>query len=156
MTAAREHDKSQADGPDGPRHSCDLVAPFGGSPEAGNGLAIFSRVLRSKAAISLSFQMQGIPLAITVTQKTDEITVCNQGPVSLGLNPTVRINGEYLIHLKGIREGGCATARKTSFISPDWKHLPAPRELPGTEVEVLSQASGLGYTKQEFSPRIAD
>ncbi len=96
-----------------------------------------------------------IPLAITVTQKTDEITVCNQGPVSW-TNPTVRINGEYLIHLKGIREGGCATARKTSFISPDWKHLPAPRELPVTEVEVLSQASGLGYTKQEFSPRIAD
>ncbi len=90
-----------------------------------------------------------IPLAMAVTQEADEIRVCNQGAASW-TNPRVRINGEYLTELKSIRQGDCASIRKTSFHSADWKHLPAPRGLRVTQVEVLSQASGLGYAKQEI------
>lgn len=92
-----------------------------------------------------------IPLAITVSQEKDEITVCNQGVASWN-KTIVRINGEYLAQLKELRMGDCARIRKTSFLSPDWKHLPAPRDLQVTEVEVLSQVSGFGYAKEHVLP----
>lgn len=89
-----------------------------------------------------------IPLNIAVTQDQDEVTVCNRGVAPWG-GTLVRINENYLAKMKGLPVGDCARIRKTSFLSTDWKHLPAPRDLQVTEVEILSRISGVGYAREQ-------
>jgi len=91
------------------------------------------------------------PLNVAITQDREEVTVCNRGVTSWD-GTLVRVNGGYLAKMKGLAVGACAHIRKTSFLSTDWKHLPAPRDLQVTEVEILSHVSGVGYAREQVTP----
>jgi len=91
-----------------------------------------------------------IPLNVAVTQDREEVAVCNRG-VAAWDGTLVRINGGYLAKVKGLAVGDCARIRKTSFLSTDWKHLPAARDLQVTEVEILSHVSGVGYAREQVA-----
>lgn len=92
-----------------------------------------------------------MPLNVAITQNRDEVTVCNRG-VAPWDGTLVRVNGGYLAKVKGLAVGDCARIRKTSFLSTDWKHLPAPRDLQVTDVEILSHVSGVGYAREQVAP----
>lgn len=92
-----------------------------------------------------------LPLSVAVTQDREEVTVCNRG-VEPWDGILVRINGGYLVKMKSLAAGDCARIRKVSFLSTDWKHLPAARDLQVTEVEVLSNFSGVGYAREPVGP----
>ncbi|SRR6266478_4512518 len=95
-----------------------------------------------------------LPLNVTITQDREEVTLCNRGVASWD-GILVRINGGYLAKMKSLAAGDCARIKKTSFLSTDWKHLPAPRDLQVTEVEVLSRVSGVGYAREPVASSAA-
>jgi hypothetical protein len=88
-----------------------------------------------------------IDLNMIATQDRDEVTVCNHGAAKWD-EVLIRVNGGYLVKIRGLTIGNCARIKKTSFLSTDWKHLPAPRDLDVTEIEVLSRFSAVGYAKE--------
>jgi hypothetical protein len=89
-----------------------------------------------------------IPLNVAVTQDQEEITICNRGdrPWDRAL---VRINGGYLTKIKSLAADDCARIKKATFLSTDWKRLPAARDLQVTEVEILSRFSDVGYSREQ-------
>lgn len=92
-----------------------------------------------------------MPLTVAVTQDREEVTICNRGVASWE-QTLVRVNGGYVTKMKGLGVGDCTRIRKTSFLSTDWKHLPAARDLQVTDVEILSHVSGVGYTREQVAP----
>lgn len=92
-----------------------------------------------------------MPLTAAVTQGREEVTICNRG-VTPWEQTLVRVNGGYVSKMKGLGVGDCTRIRKTSFLSTDWKHLPAARDLQVTDVEILSHVSGVGYTREQVAP----
>jgi hypothetical protein len=91
-----------------------------------------------------------IPLNVAVTQDREQVTVCNRGTERWD-GTLIRINRGYVAKMKSLGAGDCARIKKTSFLSTDWKHLPAARDLQVTEVEILSRFSGMGYAKQQVA-----
>ena len=91
-----------------------------------------------------------MPLNVAITQDREEVTVCNRGAARWD-GTLVRINGGYLAKMKSLAAGDCARIKKTSFLSTDWKHLPAARDEQVTEVEILSRFSGVGYAKEQVA-----
>jgi hypothetical protein len=91
-----------------------------------------------------------IPLRVAVTQDREEVTICNRGVASWD-QTLVRVNGGYVAKMKGLGVGECTRLRKTLFLSSDWKHLPASRDLQVTDVEILSHVSGVGYTREQVA-----
>ena len=96
-----------------------------------------------------------LPLTVATSQGPEEVTVCNRGAAPWD-RTLVRINGGYLAKLKNLAVGDCARIRKVSFLSSDWKHLPAARDLQVTEVEILSHFSGVGYAKEQVAPSTSE
>lgn len=92
-----------------------------------------------------------LPLNVAATQDREEVVVCNQG-MQPWRDTLVRINAGYLAKIKTLAVGDCARIKKVSFLSTDWKHLPAARDVTVTEVEVLSRLSGVGYAKEQVAP----
>jgi hypothetical protein len=86
-------------------------------------------------------------LNVAVTQDQEEVTVCNRGEQPWD-RTLVRLNGGYLAKITNLAAGDCARIRKTTFLSTDWKHLPAARDLQVTEAEVLSRFPGVGYARE--------
>ncbi len=119
----------------------------GGRTWADQFLARFLTEPREEFAIPAA----KMPLNVAITQDRDEVTVCNRG-VAPWDGTLIRINGGYLAKIKGLAVGDCARIRKTSFLSTDWKHLPAPRDLQVTDVEILSHVSGVGYAREQVAP----
>lgn len=91
-----------------------------------------------------------MPLNVAVTEDREEVTVCNRGAEPWD-GTLIRINEGYLAKMKSLGAGDCARIKKASFLSTDWKHLPAAPDLQVTEVEILSRFSGVGYAKQQVA-----
>jgi hypothetical protein len=119
----------------------------GGKTGADQFLARFLSEAKDEFAVPAA----KMPLNVAITQDRDEVTVCNRG-VAPWDGTLVRINGGYLAKIKGLAVGDCERIRKASFLSTDWKHLPAPRDLQVTEVEILSHFSGVGYAREPVAP----